>query len=316
MTLMAYFNSLRELGGARRIVEDEVLNRVADYGRRVRVGEKEGLFANRPRVRAPRELTSRVSTNEVAETKRLLELSFQDKECVDVALATNMISVGLDITRLGLMLVLGQPKAAAEYIQATSRVGRSKDSPGLVCTVFNWARPRDLSHYETFEHYHATFYQHVEALSVTPFAPRALDRGLAGVLVSLLRLTDSRLNPNSGAQEMDPSSDQVAHLVQRVVERARAVTGRDEVASLVQAMALSRLGSWRRRIEKLTGGTRLGYKSRPDGQTLNLLEPAGEGPWTEMTILHSLREVEPTVNLVLAGEMDDDPRVPGDVEGA
>lgn len=158
--------------------------------------------------------------------------------------------------------------------------------------------------------------QLVEALSVTPFAPRALDRGLAGVLVSLLRLTDGRLNPNSGAQEMDPSSDQVAHLVQRVVERARAVTGRDEVASLVQAMAHSRLGSWRRRIEKLTGGTRLGYKSRPDGQTLNLLEPAGEGPWTEMTVLHSLREVEPAVNLVLAGEMDDDPRVPGDVEGA
>jgi ATP-dependent helicase YprA (DUF1998 family) len=325
MTLVGYFNSLRELGGMRRLAEDQVRAQL-------RAMRRWGL-AERRMLRLE-ELTSRVSSAEIPQLLDQLEVRYdpadqqlrqklrQEKkplpgpDPLDLVLATNMLSVGVDVQRLGLLVTGGQPKTTAEYIQATSRVGRSKDSPGLVCTVFNWARPRDLSHYETFEHYHATFYQHVEALSVTPFAPRALDRGLAGVLVSLLRLTDSRLNPNSGAQEMDPSSDQVAHLVQRVVERARAVTGRDEVASLVQAMALSRLGSWRRRIEKLTGGTRLGYKSRPDGQTLNLLEPAGEGPWTEMTILHSLREVEPTVNLVLAGEMDDDPRVPGDVEGA
>lgn len=90
----------------------------------------------------------------------------------------------------------GQPKNTSEYIQATSRVGRSVDGPGLVCTVYNWSRPRDLSHYERFEHYHETFYKHVEALSVTPFSARALDRGLSGVMVALMRLAEERLNGN------------------------------------------------------------------------------------------------------------------------
>ena len=94
------------------------------------------------------------------------------------------------------MVVNGQPKGTAEYIQATSRVGPLV--PGLVCTVLTWARPRDLSHYETFEHYHATFYKHVEAQSVTPFSPRAMDRGLTGTMLSLMRLSDDALNPNLG----------------------------------------------------------------------------------------------------------------------
>ena len=83
--------------------------------------------------------------------------------------------------------VAGQHKACAEYIQVTSRVGRNPKAPGFVCTVFNWARPRELSHYEQFEHFHATFYKHVEPLSVTPFSPGALQRGLAGLQVSLVR---------------------------------------------------------------------------------------------------------------------------------
>ena len=116
-------------------------------------------------------------------------------------LATNMISVGVDVKRLGLMVVTGQPKTTAEYIQATSRIGRTH--PGLVCVVYNWSRPRDLSHYEQFEHYHATFYQQVEALSVTPFAPRALDRGLAALLTSYVRLSGTQLSKNGDASDVD-----------------------------------------------------------------------------------------------------------------
>ena len=133
------------------------------------------------------ELTSREKTNKVADTRRRLGLGFTDPERVDVALATNMISVGLDIPRLGLMVVLGQPKTAAEYIQATSRVGRDDARPGLVVTLLNVHKPRDRSHFERFEAFHESFYRAVEATSVTPFSPRAVDRGLPAVVVALAR---------------------------------------------------------------------------------------------------------------------------------
>src|SRR5207249_2023821 len=188
MTLIGYFNSLRELGGTRRIVEDEVATRLGGYFSRRRVGESDGLFADRKLSSDVVELTSRVTTDRVADAKRRLSLPFHVKERVDVALATNMISVGLDITRLGLMVVFGQPKATAEYIQATSRVGRDHERPGLVVTILNVHRPRDRSHYERFPAYHTSFYRSVEATGVTPFSPRALDRGLAGTVVALARL--------------------------------------------------------------------------------------------------------------------------------
>ena len=180
MTVVAYFNALRELGSARRIVEDEIGLRLLTYAGRKRLDDATGLFADRKIAFEPVELTSRVGTASVAEAKRRLSLGFDDNDRVDVALATNMISVGLDITRLGLMLVSGQPKTTAEYIQATSRVGRDAARPGLVVTLLNVHKPRDRSHYERFSAWHDSFYRGVEATSVTPFSPRAMDRGPAG----------------------------------------------------------------------------------------------------------------------------------------
>ena len=200
MTLLGYFNSLRELGGSRRIVEDEVSNRARPATPTASgSARREGLFADRKIAYEPVELTSRVSTDKVAEAKRRLALPFRDKDRVDVAIATNMISVGLDITRLGLMVVLGQPKTSAEYIQATSRVGRDHERPGLVVTILNIHKPRDRSHYERFAAYHESFYRSVEATSVTPFSPRALDRGLAGTLVALARQGHAPMTPPKGA---------------------------------------------------------------------------------------------------------------------
>ena len=239
MTLVGYFNSLRELGGMKRLVDDDVrtrLRKMLDRG-----------LANRTLYTPDtvKELTSRLGSTAIPETLDLLESRFDPAileqiksrkggggeyidRPLDVLLATNMISVGVDVPRLGLMVVAGQPKTTAEYIQATSRVGRKH--PGLVCTVFNWARPRDLSHYESFEHYHSTFYKHVEALSVTPFSAGATARGLAALLVSLVRQPGFEFNSNDKAMLM---ATQRGH--QYVKDAIEAITRRAELIAGVEA---------------------------------------------------------------------------------
>src|SRR5207253_11164469 len=187
-----------------------------------RVNETDGLFQNRKIDYDVVELTSRVATDKVAEYKRRLALPFNTKDHVDVAIATNMISVGLDITRLGLMVVFGQPKTSAEYIQATSRVGRNHERPGLVVTIFNIHKPRDRSHYERFAAYHQSFYRAVEATSVTPFSPRALDRALAGTLVGLARLGYEPMTAPLGAQRILSERPRLEFVIRTLAERARA----------------------------------------------------------------------------------------------
>ena len=218
----------------RRLAEDDVQTR--SY--RVQMSEVIRPGLSQRSVRNIDELTSRVSNREIPLKLDQLEIQFKktwgkgETKATDIVLATNMLSVGVDVNRLGLMVVNGQPKNTAEYIQATSRVGRS--FPGIVCTVLTWSRPRDLSHYESFEHYHSTFYKHVEAQSVTPFAPRALDRGLTGSMVSLLRLDHNGLNPNDGAGKFEKSNSKEAdHAVERLSERASRVKDKPGVAHAI-----------------------------------------------------------------------------------
>ena len=222
MTALCYFNALRELGGARRIVEDEVRDRAGRYGtQRRRVDPADRPFADRS-IKEPMELTSRVSTDEVAKAKQRLEAVFgsDTADTVDVALATNMISVGLDITRLGLMVVQGQPKTAAEYIQATSRVGRDHSRPGLVLAVLNLHKPRDRMHFEQFGQFHRTFYRAVEATSVTPWAARALDRALAAIVVAAARHIDGTLTPDTAVNELKDQVGTRAAVRDAIVARA------------------------------------------------------------------------------------------------
>lgn len=298
MTLVGYFNSLRELGGMRRLAEDDVQTRAY----RVQMSDVLRPGLSQRSIRNVDELTSRVSNKDIPKKLDQLEVRYKavwgrdETRAIDIVLATNMLSVGVDVKRLGLMVVNGQPKNTAEYIQATSRVGRF--FPGLVCTVLTWSRPRDLSHYETYEHYHATFYKHVEAQSVTPFAPRALDRGLTGTLVSVLRLGNDPLNPNLGAQTLDNAGNAEAAAARKVVSE-RAWKVKDKAArQRTDSMAADRIDRWVK--EAIKGGRRLGYETeRRQGDIVALLKKPGTTAWDEFTVPFSMREVEPGVRLVM-----------------
>lgn len=217
---------------------------------------------------------------------------------LDLLLATNMVSVGVDVPRLGSMVVVGQPKATAEYIQATSRVGRSDDGPGLVITLYNWARPRDLSHYETFSHYHATFYRHVEPLSVTPFSERALDKGLTGVLVASIRQHDTVWNPNDTARLLEQDDPRISTHIAELSERAEAVANSSSAGELVRAMASRRLDEWER--EKSLRPY-LAYQARLRDE-VPLLKGPESGGWTIWTCPNSLRDTESQINLQIETE--------------
>jgi hypothetical protein len=322
LTLVGYFNALRELGGARRIIEDEVNSRVRRYGDRRRVGEQQGLFDDREIEYEVLELTSRRSTSDVAAAKRRLErvwLADNKGERVDVAIATNMISVGLDIMRLGLMVVLGQPRGSAEYIQATSRVGRDPSQPGLIVTLLTINKPRDRSHYERFGFYHRTFYRSVEATSVTPFAPRAVDRVLPALVVALARHMVKELTPAAAAIDVEAARPHLNFILDTLAERVEShdvdldATTRDEMRLKLRGLASELLDDWSRIArEQLDTASKLKYQqyetvvgAQPllrdplDPRLSELTAPRGR-----FKAARSMRDVEPEVLLLKRGSRD------------
>jgi hypothetical protein len=291
-TLVGYFNSLRALGGAKRLVEDDVKLVRLRY-----LTQQRGL--PRRNISDPEELTSRMESWKIPSLLKKLDNAFPRGKRdwpVDVLLATNMISVGVDIDRLGLMVVTGQPKTTAEYIQATSRVGRKH--PGLVVTMFNWMGARDLSHYERFESYHAALYRYVEAISVTPFSSRALDRGLRGVFAAMNRLLGAQMAMEPNAENFDAAGVTTADIVEHLFHRAALLVGKDN-ADLVKDRLFSHRDDWAHLAENLLRYCWLDSDRKPPQNTRVLLRTAGtdnEGVWMTPG---SLREVEPTAAFYL-----------------
>ena len=309
LTVVDYFTSTRELAGMRRLVDDDIADRLASQQVRTR--------RRRPNVS---ELTSRMPSSQIASTLAELERRFDpatdstatleayrhDPEArkkaaerplpLDVLLATSMLQVGVDVQRLGLMVVTGQPKNTAEYIQATSRIGRDRDRPGLVVTIYNWSRPRDLAHLEAFGYDHATFGQRVEGLTTTPFSDRALDRGLTGVLVTAMRHSGMAALHNIAAHTIPLTGPAVEALMDGVRRRAEQVTHDQDQASRVRDALQHRLDSWRGHRRAVTTG-RLGYEVGAD--VTGLLQSPDEGTWDLWSAPRSLREVEPEIVLQL-----------------
>lgn len=287
-TLLAYFNSLRELGGAIVQMLDDVPDSIKLYA-----GQRgEATRENAP----PRELTSRVSQKEIIEILSELKVPAGRPETIDVVLATNMVSVGVDVSRLGLMVMNGQPKTRSEYIQATSRVGRSA-FPGLVVAVLNAAKPRDRSHFETFFSWHSTLYRDVEATSVTPFASRARDRALHAALVAMIRHLDPSMRQRPRLQDAPDSL--LAEVVAEIERRVLAIDPREMNACAVEID--ERLDNWQARSPTYYVNPMSFNKSLLISADLNAKRRAtGRLPPDAWPTMNNMRSVEATTPFRMA----------------
>lgn len=325
MTTVGYFSATRELAGMRRYLDDDVTIRVTGNTEPFprRTNDWEGLEIG--------ELTSRISAEDISKTLDKLSRSFsrrwstrgrdehrkavaEAKEAgktpppwgdkpYDVVLATSMLQVGVDVSRLGLMLVVGQPKNTAEYIQASSRVGRDAKKPGLVVALANWSRPRDMAHFEQFRHYHETFYAQVEALSVTPYSDTAMERGLMGVLVSVARVKQRSLSAEDGAGKLPSQLPVVQLLVDRLVQRAGPAADTPEAADRMRLKLLQRLDRWHDKAKDVDGA--LFYERAPQNRAgwPLLISPETKLPSQAdrvFVVANSMREVQPEINLLVS----------------
>ncbi|WP_371679765.1 DISARM system helicase DrmA [Streptomyces sp. NBC_01276] len=337
MSLVGYFSATRELAGMARYMSDDIQTALAKGRPWSKLPRRTGTEFGSLHVA---ELTSRVASAEITATLDRMAMPFdpafdstagkrsrralreakkpeptREVNPYDVVLATSMLQVGVDVTRLGLMLVVGQPKNTAEYIQASSRVGRDADRPGLVLALGNWARPRDLAHFEQFRHYHETFYAQVEALSVTPFSVTSLERGLDGVLVSAARVLQAAkaghgqgLSPEGGAGRIEAEqqfADELTKALVRRIERA----GDEDAAERARLRLKNRLDQWGQRRKHLAEHRKsLVYERVVDDTRHDALMMGAENakPGLEtrdappFIVANSMREVQPEINLLVS----------------
>lgn len=329
MTTVSYFSATRELAGMRRYLDDDVTTRVA--------GNTEP-FPRRTTDWARLligELTARISAEEISKTLDHLAVPFGArwtthgkaafakayKEAADAkqptpksparpfdaVLATSMLQVGVDVPRLGLMLVVGQPKNTAEYIQASSRVGRDARKPGLVVSLANWSRPRDMSHFESFRHYHETFYAQVEALSVTPYSDTAMERGLMGMLVSAIRVVDegkpASLSPGGGAGQILSKMPAAQIVVDRLIARATPAAPDAQALGRMRQKLLQRLDRWYDKANQYSGALVYERPGKGKAEWPLLISPEATVPTPAdrvFVVANSMREVQPEFNLLVS----------------
>ena len=233
-----------------------------------------------------------MSSYDIPKKLSQLEVPFTSKDCLDTAIATNMIAVGMDVDRLGLMVVTGQPKQNSEYIQATSRIGRS--FPGLVVTLYNPYRPRDLSHYENFTGYHSQLYRFVEGTTATPFSARARDRVMHALIVSAIRLRYPSMANNEGASAIGMLTDeQLREVKNLILERLNIVKPEAKIDAENEIDVF--ISNWRLLASQPKG---LRYYVVKTDKYQRLMNTYGEVCTdSEKATLRSMREVESAANM-------------------
>ncbi len=291
-TLPIYHNSRRELGKSMTLARDDIPERIKVIAKEARD------------VQWVEELSAGIKGSKIPDV--LAKLNYPVPDAVDVLPCTNMISVGVDISRLGMMIITGQPKATAEYIQASSRVGRDKKRPpGIVITLYSPTKPRDRSHYETFKSYHQALYRYVEPTSVTPWAKPALERALHAALIAVVRVTGYQ-RKNENAKYFDSSTPQfkkIWHVLERRITDAMEgmpETEQQDAKNYLQSL----VNTWERRINGKEARLTHYECVRAGKQFQPLIQPFENDSQVEAwKTLNSMRNVDTETHLYIRGEL-------------
>ena len=300
-TNLAFFSSRRSLGMQLSACQTGLDSATYAMSRLsgVRVGRvtEKGTRLSRRAIGQVKELTA-TSRDNVTQLLAQLDVKKNQPGCVDLCFATSMIEVGVDVPRLGLMTVMGQPKSYSQYIQVTGRVGRSATAPGLVVVVLSRRNVRDRSHYETFTSSHHRLYAAVEPVSITPFTPQALERGLAGAVSGLIRPITPDRSPNDTLTDMA-----ISNVMRAWEERAKRAGGERAIRSLAEeSTRLLRLAH-----AAFSVGTPLAWDDYRSSATQSFLRPIGNRPSGSSAggwqIPQSMRSVDAEAGVVIPKEI-------------
>jgi hypothetical protein len=292
-TQVIYHNSKKELGKTITMSSDDIPNRL------------QFIAKDQSRMRKIRnvvELSGNLSGDEMTARLEQMQVTYDKDGSIDILPCTNVISVGVDVSRLGLMLMHGQPKTTAEYIQASSRVGRSI-VPGIVVTVYPSANPRNRSHYENFIPYHESLYRYVEPTSVTPYAAPARDRALHAALVIVMRHAGG-LGDEQGASRFDPEKKTIKTLMDMLLKRMQEADPTESKG--IENDLYSKVEEWKRKI--IDHGDRLVYNARSGRQFIPLLSNFEDPLPRGWPTLNSMRGVDAEIEIVIDGERLEDRR--------
>lgn len=298
-TQVLYHGSLKGVGNSDTAFDTDIRDFAERLAMETKQSAAEGasdlphgdLASDRTRGLRTAQLTSRRTPEENAETFRRLEARRDEADYLDAVLATNMISVGLDVGRLALMVVNGHPLTTAEYIQASSRVGRD-EIPGLVVANYYRHQARSLSHYENFRAYHESFYRFVEPSSVTPFTYQVRSRALHAALVIAVRHACEDLRPNKAAGGFRQDSAAVCQVISRLKDRFQSATCAEYDAVATHIDRLTK--EWHGKAERCSEDRRqLKYRERDGvGNAERLLYGHSDVTLGLWPTLHSMRNVE------------------------
>ncbi|SVA95787.1 uncharacterized protein METZ01_LOCUS148641, partial [marine metagenome] len=285
-TLVCYFNNLRTLSGARILLQEDVTMAIEAYAKK----RKEVVL----KYDSPEELTSFADQNKISEILTNLAKHHDEDDHITALLASVMISVGLDIPRLGLMLVNNQPKTMSEYIQATSRVGRGSQ-PGLIVTILNEFKPRDKSHYENFVGIHNNLYRYVESTSVTPFSPRARQKLLAAILVAI---SVKRLNLDGDYYLRKEHISLIEQkIIPSILDRVEKIDPLERNDTEIELKEILGIWSKRRSIKYLWNDTQEFHSLLVSAETRAALNAIGTEDQIAFQSPNSCRTVEPSVQI-------------------